>query len=324
MCTAISYKTKDHYFGRNLDLEYSYEETVAVTPRNFGFEFRRCGRLERHFAMIGMAFVVDGYPLYYDATNEKGLSMAGLLFAGNAYYNEETAQKDNVTPFEFIPWILGQCATVAEAKKLLEKINLVDISFSEQLQLTPMHWMVADRDSCIVVESVAEGLKVHENPVGVLTNNPPFEYQMMNLNNYLGLFRGTPENRFAAGLELNKYSRGMGAMGLPGDLSSASRFVRAAFHKLNAVAGETETESVNQFFHLLGSVEMPRGSLELEENVYEITVYSSCCNTDRGIYYYTTYENRQIVGIDMYKEDLEGDEVISYGLVKRGGMVMGN
>ncbi|MBQ7775744.1 MAG: choloylglycine hydrolase [Lachnospiraceae bacterium] len=324
MCTAISYKTKDHYFGRNLDLEYSYEETVAVTPRNFGFEFRRCGRLERHFAMIGMAFVVDGYPLYYDATNEKGLSMAGLLFAGNAYYNEETAQKDNVTPFEFIPWILGQCATVAEAKKLLEKINLVDISFSEQLQLTPMHWMVADRDSCIVVESVAEGLKVHENPVGVLTNNPPFEYQMMNLNNYLGLFRGTPENRFAAGLELNKYSRGMGAMGLPGDLSSASRFVRAAFHKMNAVAGESEAESVNQFFHLLGSVEMPRGSLELEENVYEITVYSSCCNTDRGIYYYTTYENRQIVGIDMYKEDLEGDEVISYGLVKRGGMVMGN
>lgn len=338
MCTAISYKTKDHYFGRNLDLEYSYEERVTITPRNYEFEFRECGKLKRHYAMIGMAYVVGGYPLYYDATNEKGLSMAGLLFSGNAFYGEIEEGKDNVAPFEFIPWVLGQCATVTEARVLLERLHLVEIHFSEALKLTPMHWMIADREYSIVVEVVREGLKVHDNPVGVLTNNPPFEYQLMNLNQYMGLSRRAPENRFAGGLELKQYSRGMGAIGLPGDLSSESRFVRVAFHKLNAVAGETETESVNQFFHLLGSVEMPRGSVELpgraaapaecvvsdgeaveEEGVFEITVYSSCCNTDKGIYYYTTYENRQITGVDMHREDLEGMEVVAYELVKRGG-----
>lgn len=316
MCTAISYKTKDHYFGRNLDLEYSYDERVAITPRNYVFEFRECGCMEKHYAMIGMAFVVEGYPLYYDATNEKGLSMAGLLFAGNACYRKSQEGKDNVSPFEFIPWIVGQCATVAEAKELLSRLNLVELHFSEKLQLTPMHWMIADKECSIVVEAVAEGLKVHDNPVGVLTNNPPFEYQMMNLNQYMGLSRKKTENSFAAGLELTRYSRGMGAIGLPGDLSSSSRFVRAAFHKMNAVAGESEGESVNQFFHLLGSVEMPRGSLEMSEDVYEITVYSSCCNTDKGIYYYTTYENRQIVGVDMFREDLEGTQVVAYELVK--------
>lgn len=321
MCTAISYKTKDHYFGRNLDLEYSYDERVAVTPRNYVLEFRECGSMERHFAMIGIAYVVDGYPLYYDATNEKGLSMAGLLFTGNAYYGGIEEGKDNVSPFEFIPWVLGQCGSVEEARELLRNIKLVDIHFSEELKLMPMHWMIADREQSIVVESVAEGLKVHDNPVGVLTNNPPFEYQMMHLNNYMGLSVTEPENQFAEGLELNRYSRGMGALGLPGDLSSGSRFVRVAFHKMNSVAGESETESVNQFIHLLGSVEMPRGSLEMEKDVYAITVYSSCCNTDKGIYYYTTYENRQIVGVDMYKEDLEGAQVVAHELVKKSILV---
>jgi len=334
MCTAISYKTKDHYFGRNLDLEYSYEEKVAITPRNYVFEFRKCGRLEKHYAMIGMAFVVEGYPLYYDATNEKGLSVAGLLFSGNAWYEPIVEGKDNVAPFELIPWVLGQCANVGEVKERLARLNLAEIHFSDSLRLTPMHWMMADRECCVVVEAVAEGLKIHDNPVGVLTNNPPFAYQMMHLNQYMGLSRKTVQNRFAKGLELLAYSRGMGAIGLPGDLSSSSRFVRAAFHKWNAVAGETEVESVNQFFHLLGSVEMPRGSLEMpgrnegismeKQQEYEITVYSSCCNTDKGIYYYTTYENRQIVGVDMHREDLEGKEVVTYELVKRDGFEMGN
>lgn len=324
MCTAISYQTKDHYFGRNLDLEYSYQETVTITPRNYVFEFRTCGRLEQHYAMIGMAYVVDGYPLYYDATNEKGLSMAGLLFAGNACYGAVQEGKDNVSPFEFIPWIVAQCADVKEAKTLLKRLNLAEIHFSEQLRLTPMHWMISDKEQSIVVEAVKDGLKIHDNPVGVLTNNPPFEYQMMNLNQYMGLSRKQPQNQFADGLDLKRNSVGMGAVGLPGDLTSASRFVRAAFHKMNSVAGESEAESVNHFFHLLGSVEMLRGSVEVEDGAYDITVYSSCCNTDKGIYYYTTYENRQIVGVDMHREDLEGTSVVSYGLVKQAAFLIEN
>lgn len=324
MCTAVSYQTRDHYFGRNLDLEFSYHETVTVTPRNYPFRFRRMGDMKHHYAMIGMAYVNGGYPLYYDATNEKGLSMAGLNFPGNAHYKPEVEGEDNVSPFEFIPWILGQCAGLAQARALLEQINLADISFSEQLPLSPLHWMLADRSGCLVVESVREGLKIYENPAKVLTNNPPFDIMLFQLNNYMGLTNQPPVNRFGPGLELDAYSRGMGAMGLPGDLSSASRFIRAAFARLNSVAGESEAESVSQFFHILRSVEQQRGCVQMPDGRYEITIYSSCCNTDKGIYYYTTYENSQITGVDMHREDLDGRELVLYPLIQRQQIRMQN
>ena len=119
MCTALAMSGKDRYFGRNLDLEYSYIETITITPRNFPFAFRKKETIAHHYAMIGTAYVRDGYPLYYDATNEKGLSMAGLNFPGNAVYKPYVIGRENVAPFELIPWILGQCATVKEAKEKL-------------------------------------------------------------------------------------------------------------------------------------------------------------------------------------------------------------
>lgn len=316
MCTAITYRTKDHYFGRNLDLEYSYKETVTVTPRNYPFSFRKLGKMENHYAMIGMAYIADGYPLYYDATNEKGLSMAGLNFPGNADYKPEMADKDNVAPFEVIPWILSQCATVSEAERLLARINIWNGNFSEALPASPLHWIIADRDREIVLESVKDGIKIYENPVGVLTNNPTFDYHLFQLNNYMQLSRQDPRNTFAEGLELTRYSRGMGAMGLPGDASSMSRFVKAAFVKMNSLSGDSEAESVSQFFHILKSVEMQNGCVELKPEVYEITLYSSCCNTDRGIYYYTTYGNSRINAVDMHRENLDGSALAAYPLKK--------
>ena len=317
MCTAITYHAKDHYFGRNLDLEYSYEEQVVITPRKYEFVFRQVGTMRSHYAMIGMAYVQEGYPLYYEATNEKGLSMAGLNFPENAYYGEILPGKDNVAPFEFIPWILGQCATVSEVKCMLEYIQIADIAFSEALPPSPLHWLIADRECAITVEAVKEGLKIYENSIGVLTNNPTFDYHMMNLNNYMNLSNQAPMNRFAKDMQLKEYSRGMGALGLPGDLSSASRFVRMAFNKLNSVVEEdTEEAGVGQFFHLLDSVAMTTGALQMPSGLYDKTVYSCCCNVDRGIYYYITYENRQICAVDMQKEDLEGTAVIAYSLQK--------
>lgn len=315
MCTAITYSCGDHYFGRNLDLDHSYNETVTVTPRKFPFAFRRAAAMYQHYAMVGMAFVAGGYPLYYDATNEKGLSMAGLNFPGNADYKAEQDGCDNIAPFEFIPWLLGQCADLREARQLLARIQLINLPFSAQLPLAPLHWLIADQSGSIVVEPLPEGLKICENPVGVLTNNPPFDYQLFHLNNYMQLSREQPRNSFAQGLELQPYCLGMGAMGLPGDLSSASRFVRAAFTKLNSVSGTSESESVSQFFHILGSVAQQRGCARAGDGRYEITVYSSCCNMDKGVYYYTTYENSQISAVDMRKENLDSEALVSYPLV---------
>ncbi len=324
MCTAVTYSTRDHYFGRNLDLEFSYKETVTITPRNFPLRFRKVNDIEEHYAIIGMAYVMNDYPLYYDAFNEKGLAMAGLNFPENADYKEEKEGKDNIAPFEFIPWILSQCSNLKEVRELLKNINIAKINFSDDLPASPLHWIISDKEASITVESVKEGIKIYENPIGVLTNNPTFDIQMFNLNNYMSLSTQAPQNNFAKELNLQTYSRGMGAIGLPGDLSSASRFVKATFTKMNSISGDSEAESISQFFQILGSVAQQRGCVDMGQGKYEITIYSSCCNMDKGIYYYTTYENSQITGIDMYKENLEGNELVNYQLIKKQQIYMQN
>ena len=303
MCTAICYRSNASYFGRNLDFDHGYGEGVVITPRNYEIKMRCEKPLKSHYAMNGMATVVEDYPLYYEAANEKGLSMAGLNFPENAVYFGFAEEKDNVTPFELIPWILAQCACVDEAKALLEKINLVNIDFNEQLPLSPLHWMISDKKRSIVAEPLKDGLRIYDNPFEVLTNNPPFEYHCTNVSNYMGLSAGLSTSQFRERIPVKNYSLGMGAMGLPGDYSSASRFVRALFVKENSASEHDEKSNVNQFFHILNSVAMPRGCVRSAEG-FEYTRYSSCCNADSGIYYYTTYDELKIRAINMHDADL--------------------
>lgn len=323
MCTAISFTAFDHYFGRNLDLEYCYKESVTVTPRNYPFEFRHAEKIPKHYSLIGVATVVGGYPLYYDGTNEEGLSMAGLNFHDNAYYGIPVKGKYNIAPFELIPWILCQCKTVKEAQLLLERTNLTETAFSPALPNTPLHWIVSDRTQSITVEPMKEGLVIQDNYVGVLTNNPPFDYHLHHLKNYLQLSNQDPENHLAPGLLLHPYSRGMGAMGLPGDLSSASRFIRGVFTKFHSQKPKEESAAVAQFFHILSSVSMTDGTVKVG-NSYEKTVYTSCCNTDRGIYYYTTYENSQITAVHLHHENIDSDQLVCYSLRRAANILKEN
>lgn len=317
MCTAISFQTGCHYFGRNLDLAAAGQEVVVVTPRRYPLAFRHAGTLDGHYAMIGVAWVDNGYPLFYDATNEKGLSMAGLSFPENAAYRPFASGMDNIPPFELIPWLLGQCATVAEAETLLGRLNLLQEDYSAALPLSPLHWLIADRERSLTLECVREGLRIHDNPVGVLTNNPVFDSQMTRLSDYMALSADPPENRLASSLPLRRYSNGMGALGLPGDWSSASRFVRAAFVKLHAVCDADEASSVHQFFRMLGAVSFPRGCVRMADGDLELTVYSACCNTDTGVYYYTTYDNCRIAAVDMHAEDLDACALAVHPMVRQ-------
>ncbi len=324
MCTAATYQTKDFYFGRTLDYEFSYGDEVTVTPRNYLFRFKNGQTVHSHYAMIGMAHVMNDYPLYYDAVNEKGLCIAGLNFVGNACYHAPKEGACNVAQFELIPFLLSQCATVLQAKELLKNMNILNTPFHEKLPVAQLHWLIADRTQSVTVESVQDGLKIYDNPVGVLTNNPPFPEQMRRLADFQHLSPKPPVNRFAAGLSLPTYSRGMGALGLPGDLSSASRFVRVAFVKMNSLSGDSESGSVSQFFHILGSVDQQRGCCELEDKKYEITLYTSCCNADKGIYYYTTYDNHQISAVDMHRENPDGSALQRYPLLREESIRMQN
>ena len=316
MCTAVSHLTQGLYFGRDLDYEVSFGESVTITPRSFPFRLRHLGAMDRHYAMIGMAHVLDDYPLYYDAMNEKGLCIAGLNFVTSAVYQPPMPDRDNVAQFELIPWLLGRCATAAQARALLEHANITDEPFCEGLPLARLHWLIADRHETIVLEATADGLHIYDDPVGVLTNEPPFPMQMFALNDHARLSPDSPQPLFAGRVPLQTYSRGLGGLGLPGDLSSRSRFVRAAFVNLSSRSGESEEESVSQFFHILTSVEQQRGCCRLDGDKYEFTLYSSCCSADRGIYYYTTYENRQITAVDMKRENLDGAALVSYPLVQ--------
>lgn len=315
MCTAISLNSNDHYFGRNLDFEYDFGSKIIITPRNFRFQFYNGSNTDHHYAMIGMAIETNDYPLYFDATNEAGLSMAGLNFPDNAYYFEPDDQCQCITSYELIPWILCNCRSIEDCVALCKNLRIVNVPFNEKYKLTPLHWIVSDKTKTIVIESTRDGLKVYDDPYGVLTNNPPFPYHMYNISNYMNVTAAEITNHFAPNKSIKPYSRGMGAIGLPGDNSSASRFIRAAFTKLNSEYKIDEHSSIIQFFHILNSVYQINGCTQVG-NDYEKTLYSSCCNTDKGIYYYTTYENPQITAVHMHNVNLNQDSLITIPLNK--------
>ncbi len=315
MCTSIAWKNGDFYFGRNLDLEVAFGQRVVITPRRHRLEFRREKPMEQHYAMIGMATVMEGCPLYAEAVNEKGLCIAGLNFPENAYYAEkEENGKAHIAPFELPWWLLGQCATVQEAQALLEGTQIVGIAFSDSIPISPLHWHIADGSGSMVVECMRDEMHIHEDPVGVLTNNPPFDFHMYNLSQYMNLTALRPENRFADEVELQPFGRGMGAFGLPGDASPASRFVRAAFLTLNSECEEQEEKSVSHFFHLLDSVAMTKGSVLAPCGEWEHTLYSCCVNADDGVYYYKTYGNNQLTAVHLHNANLDGEVLVEFPL----------
>lgn len=299
MCTCITLQTKDFYFGRNLDLEYRFGERVVITPRNYEFQLKNGECFRTKFAMIGMATVAEGYPLYAEASNEAGLSIAGLYFPGNARYFAPERGKRNLSPFELIPWCLGNYRSVNELCPIFENLCLTNVPFSNKIGISELHWMISDPERSVVLEQTKDGLHVYDNPVGVLTNNPVFPYHLTHLNTYMNVSPAPPENHFCREYQLSSYGNGMGGIGLPGDDSPPSRFVRAAFHKLNSVCSEDEESSVSQFFHILDSVAMVSGSIVTRENKVDRTVYSCCANVKRGIYYYKSYYNNQITAVRM-------------------------
>lgn len=316
MCTSIVYNAGDGYFGRNLDLEVSFGQEVVITPRDYAFNFRKMPTMNHHYAIIGVALVKDNYPLYFDGVNEEGVGMAGLNFDGPAHFFPVEDDKDNISPFEFIPYVLGQCKNVEEAKQLMANLNLVNINFSDQLKLSPLHWLIADRSGkSIVVESTATGLHVYDNPVGVLTNNPEFPQQLTNLANYQSVSPAEPTNTLTPGITLNNYSRGIGSHLLPGGMDSESRFVKETFTKMHAPAGKSECENVTNYFQTLHAVDQQKGLDEVAPDTFEYTIYSDGVNLTTGTLYYTTYENSQINAVAMRNATLNSRDLVVYPML---------
>lgn len=327
MCTAINYVNGHHYIGRNLDWETDFPNDVVITPRNFEFHWRNGKTLKSHNAIIGMAIIQNNYPLYFEGANDKGIGMVGTSFAGFAKYFPKKEGKENIASFELIPYILGQAQTLQQARELFEGLNVWNENFSAQQPASPLHWLIGSKDGSFVVECTEEyGMKIYDDPWGVLTNGPTYEWMTYNMANYSILTQKVPTVTFAPDVKgFNLYSRGMGSFGLPGGVDSASRFIRAAFTKLNSVCDKDDAlKNVSEYFHCLTNVQQVSGETEIKPGQFEITQYSCCCDTDTGIFYYTTYYNQSINAVDMNKEDLDGDQLISYPVIKTAEIITQN
>ncbi len=311
MCTSIAWTNGDFYIGRNMDISFDFERKIVVVPREYTFVFKEMPQLNTHYALMGTAMVVDNYPLFAEAVNEKGLYMAGLNFPKMAVFNKSDSNKDNVTANEFIPYILCKAEDTKQAATLLKQINITDTPFMHGLPIPELHFIISDSSMSLVVECTKTGMHVYENKTGIMTNNPAFNMQMHNLNNYMHLSNKNPQNTLTDEIELDHYCMGLGALGLPGDFSSQSRFVKAYFLKANSIAEKTETSSTAQMFRMLDAVAMVRGSV-LDGDNNDITVYSCCINADRGIYYYKTYECSAVSAVCMHHENLNSDSLVIY------------
>ena len=280
MCTAISVISNGLYFGRTMDVSRPFDGGVITVPRNFSLKETFGCPLTEHYAITGMAAVVDGYPLFADGFNEAGLCMAALSFPKSAVYVQDP-QKDKtvITSFELIPHILGLCESVREARALLRSITVSDVSFRADIPSTPLHWLIADGSEALAVESVAEGLMLYEAESGILTNEPPYPFHKANAELYSRLSRSDGEE--------SPVTHGLGALGLPGDWSSPSRFVRGDFLLRSCPVPQEsgEEERVAHAFELLSAIAPPRGAVMTYEGKAHHTHYTCCMNPQSGIYY---------------------------------------
>ncbi len=311
MCTSIAWNNGDLYIGRNMDISFEFDRRIVIVPRNYPFVFKEMPQINNHYAIMGAAMVANNYPLFAEAVNEKGLYMAGLNFPNMAAFSKSDKTKNNITANEFIAYILCSAQNIEQASELLKQINVTDIPFMPNLPIPSLHFIISDKSSSLVVECTKAGMHIFENKTGVLTNNPGFDMHMHNLNNYMHLSNKSPVNTMTTEIELNNYCMGLGALGLPGDYSSQSRFVKAYFLKANAFAQKTEPESVAQMFNMLSALAMVRGSV-LDGDSYDITAYSCCINADKGIYYYKNYESSCVSAVYMHNENLQRDDLIIY------------
>lgn len=295
MCTGVFKNYSSYsYFGRNLDLNIEYNESIILTPRNYPIRLRSTQDITKHYAIYGIGIIQNNYPLYFDCVNEVGLAFSGLNFPGNAFYFPINKNKINVSAFELPLYLLAESSSIKEVKEKLKKINLCDVSFSSSIPLSPLHFLVADKTSSIVIEQTKEGLKVYDNPYGVLTNNPPFSYHTNNISNYLHLSNREPSNLFNSALPLKNYSKAMGAIGLPGDSSSSSRFIKASFLLNNCDLQENNDFNVLQMMHVLNNVSTLKGECILNDESREYTLYSVIYNLNKNEIYLRTYEDNSI------------------------------
>lgn len=293
-----------------MDIEYSFNEKVIITPRDYIIKFKKEKTINNHYALIGIGTIVDNYPLYADVVNEYGLGLIALNFPTYCKYQEYKEGSINLAPYELSLYLLSKYKSIKEIKKIINSINIVNIDFSNSIKLTPLHFMLSDKNESVVIEVMENGITIYNNPYNILTNNPPFNFHKINLINYMNLSNRNPSNNLNNGILFNPYSNGLGALGLPGDFSSTSRFIKGYFVK-NFLS--KEEDDVIQFFKCLESISMIKGCVVTDKGL-EYTTYTSCYDLNKHILYFKTYFSFSVYKIKLFNYKLNSNDLLSFNL----------
>lgn len=314
MCTAVSFidDMNNLYFGRNLDWSCGYGEKIIITPKQYNkMKSPFNAILKTKYPIIGMGIIEEDTPLYFDCGNDQGLAIAGLNFPGYAQYEENVIENlTNVSAYEFPLWVAGKFATVAEVRKALKNVAIINKPINEKYPCSLLHWIISDAVQSIIVEYTNTGMHVYDNSVSVLANQPEFPWHKENLRNYINLHSDVPDSAEWNKLTLTPYGSGAGMRGLPGDYYSPSRFVRAAYLNANYPIKNTENDNVNKMFHILKSVAMIDGAAKMTNGDFEKTIYTSCFSSFTKVYYFMTYDDLNIQRVKL--KDIDSIDLIEY------------
>ncbi|WP_377864718.1 choloylglycine hydrolase family protein [Bacillus sp. R86525] len=316
MCTSLTLQTKNgqHLFARTMDFTLDLNQEVIIIPRHYQWNNITGEIINTKHATVGMGINHQGRVIMADGVNEAGMTCATLYFPGFATYSKSIDNnKTNLAPFDFVTWSLTQFNSVKELKKSVDSITFLDIPLPDLGLTPPLHWILADKwGDCIVLEPTNEGLKMYDNSLGVMTNSPEFSWHLQNLRQYIGLKSQPFAPTEWSNVPLSAFGQGSGSMGLPGDFTPPSRFVRAAYGKQNIQGIDSEEKGVSALFHILSNCEVPKGGVITEEGTLDNTIYTSVMCMESGTYYYHTYDCRQIIAIHLFHENLDTDEIKAY------------
>ena len=291
MCTAITLKTSEnhHLVGRNFDIHPMNDLSVALVPREFEYVNRVTNEeMKTKYAVLGMGLFYENHILFCDGVNEKGLSCLMLQLSKFSTWSHKIRKdKVNIAPYDVAFWVLSNFSTISELMEGLKQLNIVALPDDQTALSTEIHWLVSDTSGqSIVIERTRDKLTVYNNKVGVLANSPTFDWHLNNLDCYINVKSEQPEETKWGQQMLSPYSNGFGTIGLPGDFSSPSRFVKAAFLRNHVNVGEGDESAISECFHILDNFVVPRGVVETpKRKECHLTKYSACLCLETQLYY---------------------------------------
>lgn len=317
MCTSIFTITKDnkHLLSRTMDFSFPLEPNPIYLPRDYSWVTdTNNDEHTNQYGFVGAGRLLGKSYFVADGVNEKGLSIAELYLPNEVHYSESVHENAvNLAPHEFILWVLGKFATIAELEANLSEVRLVAQSAPVLNIITPLHWIITDKTGrCVVIEPTEETLVIKDNPIGVMTNSPRIEWHITNLSNYLNVRPKQFDSVKFGDYEAQAFSQGTGTLGLPGGFTPPERFVRAAFLKEHILQAPTEVEGVTNAYHILNTVRIPKGIVVTPEDKDDYSQYVGTMCNESLTYYYSSYENYQITKVTITEELLAAKEPITF------------